>query len=298
MRVVLKEQSLSFPKRKKLGEREIDALYDSGVENLDGYRLIRVSSAIFFTSDNRRIVDPVGIYSSSLTGILSYFYCSDYFTSAMEQVFGGQKILLKYLPTDYAMAMNLLTADQRDECAIFLDVGYLSSTIGIVMGGAILQQRTFWAGQGQIAVRLMERFHLPYEAAVTLLTRSNLYLKRDAKAREVGWKGRYYEVPAGAFVEEVKAGLDELCEQVALFLESCESDELSSKPIFVTGEGLDGIRGALEHMSRRLNTVCEQLAPDLPYYNKPSMSSRIALIDMACKDNRASGGAFSSLFGG
>ncbi|MDE5547824.1 MAG: hypothetical protein K2J30_02375, partial [Clostridia bacterium] len=65
--------------------------------------------------------------------------------------------------------------------------------------------------------------------------------------------------------------------------------ELDYKPLYVSGEGLCGIRGALEHISKRIERVCEQLAPDLPYYNKPSMSSRIALLDMACGDSRKTG---------
>ena len=53
-------------------------------------------------------------------------------------------------------------------------------------------------------------------------------------------------------------------------------------------------------MSKRLSCVCEQVAPDLPYYNKPSMSSRIALIDMASEDSRTSGSLnrFLNIFGG
>ena len=70
--------------------------------------------------------------------------------------------------------------------------------------------------------------------------------------------------------------------------------------LYVTGEGLADIRGALEHVSKRVSRVCEMLAPDLPYYNKPAMSSRIALTDLAYEDHRK-GGFFNKLlniFGG
>ena len=72
-------------------------------------------------------------------------------------------------------------------------------------------------------------------------------------------------------------------------MEECAAKELDYKPLYVSGDGLADIRGALEHVSKRINRVCEQLAPDLPYYNKPSMSSRIALVDMAYEDQRKSG---------
>lgn len=298
--VVPKEQKLSFPKRVKLSAKELNTLFESGKEKLKGYRCIRVTSMIYITSDNRRVANPIGLYSTGLTGILSYFYCSDYFAKTMERVFSGKKITLRYLPTQFAMSAYLLSPELRDESAIFLDVGFLSSTICVLLGGGVCAQRSFWVGQGQIAVRLMEKFRLPYEAAVALLTRSNLYLRQDARDREFTFKGKTYEIPSESLTEEVKAGLDDICEQVNFFLEECTGRELDSKPIYVSGEGLDGIRGALEHMSRRLNTVCEQVSPDLPYYNKPSMSSRIALIDMAYEDSRMSGSFYrlSNIFGG
>ena len=286
MDVVPREQVISFPKRVKIGAKELRMLHESGAEQRDGYRLIRVTSMIYITSDNRRVANPIGVPSTGLSGILSYFYCSEYYIEAMERVFGNEKLTLRYLPTDFAMAAHLLSPEQRDEYAIFLDVGYLSSTICIVLGGGVLAQRTFWVGQGQIAVRLMERFRLPYEAAVSLLTRSNLYLKQDAKDREVAFKGRYFEIPTEELIEEIKDGLDELCEQVSEFMEECSGRELEYNPLYVSGEGMSEIRGALEHVSRRLSRTCELLVPDLPYYNKPAMSSRIALVDMAYEDHR------------
>ncbi len=296
--VVPRKQELSFPKRIKISQREIDALFESGKEKRKGFRLMRVTSMIYITSDDRRVADPEGVYSKGLKGVLSYFYCTEYFASAIENIFSDKKIKLHFLPTEFAMGAYLIPPETRDECAILLDAGYLSSTICVLLGNGVIAQRSFWVGQGQIAVRLMEKFHLDYDAALALLTRSNLYLKREEASKEFTFRGKTYEIPAAELIGEVKAGLDELCENVEKFMEDCASRELDSKPIYVTGEGLEGIRGALEHMSRRLNAVCEQLSPQLPYYNKPSMSSRISLIDMAYEDNRSGGSILSKIFGG
>ena len=80
-----------------------------------------------------------------------------------------------------------------------------------------------------------------------------------------------------------------MCEAIGGFLEDCSSKELDYKPLYISGEGLADIRGALEHISKRVSRICEQLAPDLPYYNKPAMSSRIALLAMAYDDHLQSG---------
>ena len=294
------EQDLGFPKKLKISNKELDQLFAMGRKPLDGWRYMRVTSMVYVTADNRRVADPVGLYSTGLSGVLSYFYVSEYFAGALEHVFSRRRIELHFLPTQFAMAAYLIPPETRDEYALFLDIGYLSSSFLVLLGNGVLAQRTYWAGEGQIAVRLMKRFSLPYEVATALLAKANLYLKREAKNREVVYGGRSYEIPTKEFIEEVKAGLDELCELVGRFMEECSGKELDSKPVYVSGEGFAGIRGALEHMSKRLSCVCEQVAPDLPYYNKPSMSSRIALIDMASEDSRKSGSLnrFLNFFGG
>ncbi len=299
-RVIPKEQVLSFPKKVKIGNKELDALFAGGKEEIKGFRFMRVSSMIYVTADNRRVADPTGLYSTGLSGVLSYFYCSEYFAKTIEGIFSQSSIRLYFLPTQFAMATYLIPPETRDEYALFLDVGYLSSTMCVLLGNGVLAQRTFWAGQGQIVVRLMQKFSLPYDAAAALLSKANLFMKKEAKNKEFTFHGVSYDIPVREFVEEVKAGLDDLCEEVGAFLEECSGKELDFKPLYVSGEGLDGIRGALEHMSKRLSCICEQLAPDLPYYNKPSMSSRIALVDMAYEDYRRCGSLYRlfKVFGG
>lgn len=297
-KVVPREQSIGFPKKIKIGSKELDALYESGEEELKGYRSIRATSMIYTTADDRRVADPTGLSSTGLKGAFSYFYCTEYFAKTIEKIFSERSLTLRFLPAQLAMGVYLISPETRDECALFLDVGFLSSTICVMLGGGVLLQETFWAGHGQIAVRLMQRFRIPYEAALALLQRANLYLKQDARSKEFLFQGVSYEIAADKLIEEVKAGLDELCEKISGFFEECAGIELDLKPLYISGEGLDGIRGATEHISKRLNRVCEQLAPNLPYYNKPSMSSRIALMDMAYEDQRRVGGLFHKIFGG
>ena len=294
-RVVPKEMSAGYPKKRKITERETDALFESGEEALKGHRLIRATSMIYVTADNRRTVNPYGISTTSLYGILSYFYCKNYFCETMERIFGRMKIAIRYLPTEFAMASYLIPAETRDEYAIFLDSGFLSTTVSVVLGGGTLAEETSWVGKGQIAFRVMEAFGLPYEAALALLKKTNLYVKSGGAKQEFVCDGVCYEIDPAKLADVVKEGLDEICESIADFLEACSGRELAFKPIYVSGEGITEIRGALEHISKRVSRVCELLVPDLPYYNKPTMSSRIALTAMATDDHRKRG-LFHRLF--
>ena len=299
-RVIPREQVIGFPKRRTIGHKDLAALFAGGREPLDGYRCIRATSMIYVTSDDRRVVDPVGLSSASLSGVLSYFYCSDYFAETMERIFSGMKIELSFLPAEYAMATYLIPSETRDEYALFLDVGFMSSSLCVLLGNGVLAQRTYFVGKGQIAAVLMQRFSLPYDAAVALLAKANLFVRSNSGKTEVSVQGVSYEVDTDELIEAVKEGLDAICEAIGGFLEECSAKELDFKPLYVSGEGLAEIRGALEHVSKRVSRVCEMLAPDLPYYNKPAMSSRIALTDLAYEDHRKSGFLYKllNIFGG
>ena len=283
--VVTRQQDIGFSKKRKITQRDLDALMTSGREELAGCTFMRATSMVYVTADNRRVVDPVGFSSTGLTGALSYFYCKNYFRTTMEKIFADMKISLKYLPTQYAMGSYLVPSETRDECALFVDAGFLSSTVSILLGNGVLVQETFWAGKGQIAVLLMEKFSLPYEAALALVGKANLFSKNEVGKTEFIYRGVAYEYSPEELAETVRVGLDSICERVSAFLEVNTDRELDYKPLYITGEGISEIRGAVEHVSKRLNRICEVLVPNLPYYNKPAMSSRIALADMAYDDN-------------
>ncbi len=300
VKVVPKEKHTGFQKKRRIGEKEIEALFESGKSKEPDYRFIRATSMIYTTTDRRRIVDPTGIVSEGLSGRLSYFYCSEYFASTVEKMFKGSKVELFFLPTQFAMASYLIPPETRDEYALFLDAGFLSSSVLVLLGGGVIAQRSFWWGRGQIADNVASRLDIPYEGALALLGKANLFVKKDAGSFEFVFRNETYDISVADLVEAVKEGLDGMCEYIYAILERCSGKDFDNKPLYVSGEGLWDIRGAHEYMSKRISRICEPIAPDLPYYDKPDMSSRIALLDMACADNRKRGIFYKLLngFGG
>ena len=286
-KVVAKEQDIGFPKKRKIVQKDLDALVAAGTEQIKGFRYMRASSMIYVTNDKQRVIDPIGISTAGLTGCISYFYCSEYFCSTVEDALKGLKINVRYLPTQFAMATYLIPSETRDECALFLDAGSLASSLSIVLGNGIMAQESFGSGKVHVALLVMERLNVPYEVALTLLHRANLFAKQEEREEklQILYRGEAYEFSPALLAEAVAEGLDGICEKAEEFLEGFDERELDCKPLFVSGEGLSDIRGAIEHISKRLNRLLEPVAPNLPYYNKPAMSSRIALADMAYDDN-------------
>ena len=291
-KVIAKEQDIGFPKKRKVTEKDTAVIYETGREEVKGYRYMRASSMIYVTNDKQHVVDPVGISTAGMTGCISYFYCSEYFCSTIEETLKGRKIHVRYLPTQFAMASYLIPSETRDECALFLDLGYLASTLCVVLGNGVMDQGSFWAGKGQIVCLVMERLNVSYNVALALMHKVNLFAKQEGDSAEYAqllYRGDVYEYSPALLAQTVEEGLDNICEQAGAFLEKFDERELDYKPLYVSGEGISDIRGAIEHIAKRLNRILEPVAPELPYYNTPAMSSRVALLDMACEDSRRSG---------
>jgi cell division ATPase FtsA len=214
--------------------------------------------------------------------------CSTYFTSLFREIlkeYGFSKVY--FVPSSYAQANYLLSAERRSECAVLLDAGTISSTISVIYGNGILRQATMPYGEGNILFALMSKFDWSYERAAEELKKANMFRRSPSDAPQSFYPDENY-VPPEKINEVIAAGLDELCEPLGNFLEQCPP-VVANRAILITGEGITGIRGGVEHISKRLNRESEIIAPNIPYYNKPSASSRIALLDYAAGDKQTEG---------
>lgn len=291
MRVVTKTHMIGLSSPRRICAADIETLCKDGYGSVeaDGYDEIEAAALYFITSDGRKVSDPRGIVSSTLQGNISYMLVSCYFLSLLKRIlteYGFKKV--RFLPSPYVQAEYLLDVDYRIGGAFLLDVGALSSTVCAVYGNGVYKQKTFWAGEGQIAALVYGETGMSFEEAASLVKNFNLY--RGANAKDDKEK----TVSLDRLSEIVKKGLDGICEPLSAFLDECPA--FSSRPILLTGEGITGIRGVEEHISGRVSRDVNVVAPELPYYNKPSMTSRIALLHRALEEEKKNG-FFRRIFG-
>ena len=189
--------------------------------------------------------------------------------------------------------MYLLPEKKREGYAFLLDVGFLTSSVSIVYGNGIVHEKSFDCGLGTILVSLMEELNIDYALAEEILAAANV--SGGSVPKELVWTSERGEAsfPVWQINEIVKCGLDVLCENVEKFFAENYREKaatvLAVNPISVTGEGIGGIAGAAEHISKRINRLTEIVSPDLPYYDKPVFSSRMALLHMALSDRKKRG---------
>lgn len=279
-----RDNFVGFSSKRKIGYIEIEEFFEKNFPP-DLYAdktLIRTACSYYVLSDKRRVLNPEGLLSSSLSGKASYIFCSDYFIRLVQEgISAAGKYSVEFIPSTYAQAIYLIPVESRSSGAALIDFGMCSTEIAVVYGNALTAMISIPMGEANIMYAVAEKYRLrTYDHISSVLTHSNLYIKSPNQI-----------IPIDDFPLEIKYAdvneiigqiLGALCEQIYNFLDRNENKFSGGvHGLYATGEGVIGIRGAVEKITYLLSMVVEVAKPDLPYYNKPRDSSALSLISYA-----------------
>lgn len=282
-KVYIKDSQLSFSKKKKITEEDVDSLFDNAfVLTSSKYTLINRSAIVYELDDFRRLANPIGAVSEILSGKLSFIVCSNYFIEAVKQtlIIAGFKNV-ECVSSALAQALYLVDAETRDRIAIIADIGYITTTFSIIQGDGIVYEHSFNFGGGYITAALVEKFDISFNVAEKLKRKINLGHVSSSTSFDVidGENGEYYST--NELKDVLKASLDQLCEQISLAFENSGYVIPDYVPLMVVGGGISYIRGAKEYVSNRLGMSVSILKPNVPLMDKPIESTILSLLDLA-----------------
>lgn len=280
--VTIKDSQISFPKKKKIDDKDVDALFDAAFVLSSARKvLINRSAVIFELDDYRRLNNPIGEYSEILKGRLSFITCDKYFIETVRPALRAVGVeSCEFVSSALAEAMYLLEPETRDRVAVILDVGHIISTFSLIQGDGILYQYSFGYGGGYITALLMRNLGVGYDVAEAVKRKVNL------SRFTVGGNNDLVNVGAGEYYnaekvrETIKISLDDLCEMVTDAVDNSGYVIPEYVSISLTGGGITHIRGAKEFVSGRLGCVIETLAPKIPLSGKPEEASLYSLLDL------------------
>ena len=304
--VQTKGHTISFPKKRKISQQDVDNLFESGLNDMlvEG-RCIRRSAMYFSLGDNRKYFTGESLYgtpTSLLKGALCYYFVSEVFYNELNKLLKGEKFSrVEFVPSTLAQATYLMSERKREGYAFLLDIGFLTTSISVIYGNGIVHEESFDCGVGTIRVALMEELGVDYPMAEEILRDANISGGVGAKDRVWISESSDRQFSVMRINDIIKYNLDSMCERIDKFFARYYKDKastgLTANPISITGEGLGEIKGVAEHVARRLNRLTEIVHPDLPYFDKPAFSSRISLLNTATKESRSKG-LIERLFGG
>ena len=281
--VMVKDSQISFAKKKRIQEEDVDALFDAAfVMTSAKHTLINRSAVVYELDDFRRLANPVGSVSSILKGKLSFVLCTNYFIEAVKPALVAAGIKnVECVSSALAQAMYLIDAETRDRTAILADIGYITTTFTIIQGDGLLYQKSFAYGGGYITAELSEKFGLDFAVAERLKKKISLSQLSSSASYDLieADNGEYYNLTE--LQQAVKNSLDGLCESIEETIEQSGYIIPEYVPLMITGGGISYIRGAKEHVSGRLNTIVSVIAPKVPLMDKPTESTTLSLLDIA-----------------
>lgn len=279
------DKVISFHTSQKITAAHVKAIEESSVPEVPENECVIKCGALYYVlSDKRRLLNPVGMASDSLRAKFSFFTCNVAFRDTVIRAakpFKSIKVF-NWLPQSYIEGNYLIDSEKKKGYTALFDFGYISSTFSVICGNGVAFSEAFSVGIGHIAVLLMEALDIPFDVATEFIKQVNLNAKERASANEkYVTGGEEYSCPASELRDLIKEGLDGICEMLETCIQSFVTKDMTGAPIYITGEGVGVLRGTIEHLSSRLVTPVETVAPKVPYYDKPKFSSLFSLLHAA-----------------
>ena len=276
------DKVISFQSPERISKRHVESLINASLPDVDEDSVIIKCSPLYYVlSDNRKVISPLGEVSSNLRARLSFFSCKTAFLECIQRAFESVSDVkvFNWIPGIYAQVMYLIEPEKRDNYAMILDLGEISSTFAVACGNGIAFSDSFSVGVNHVAVLLMEALDIPYDVALWFIKNVNLNSRdKVVSYEEYNDNGTIYSFPTSEMKDLIREGLDGICEMIEECRQSYVGKDLSNKPLLITGEGVGVIRGLNEHLSSRLVTPVEVVVPKLPYYDKPQFASLFSIL--------------------
>ena len=270
---------VSFPKAKRITAQDIAEIYDENDPYRDGSReRISVEIVSAFDDKGERLRDPIGRVTSCLRTHVSYVGAeSDILSSLRAGLLRHGVKGVRFLPSEFAAARALFSAEELESGVLLADVGYTVTSILHLSGNALVEMRTFALGGSMIPEGLTARYDLPFRVASALVPKINLGYK-DEGDYSLKYDATTYVCPIGEVNEMTKECVDCLALYLDRSIDSFKYEIPFGATLYVTGGGLGDVRFAREHLAKTLRRKVEFVHPTTPNFAKPYYSTAVGLI--------------------
>ena len=280
------EVSLNLGERRKIKKADIDALnYTASEKAKNGdVEIVSIAPITYVLDDGRLTLEPIGENASSLSARMSIVYASKEYIEFFNSIASKLEFeRVEYISEALCQSRFVLPKDKREELALLVDVGDLTTSIAFAKGQGLVGLTSFSRGGGFITNDLAEAFDLSISQANNLKEIIVLSLQ--------GKKGDFYELTGDNAVaqkillssanEVVKYRIDELGKVISRYLHLFAKDDFASVPVYLTGAGLTKIKGGRDYLAKCLGRNVNYAFPPLPGKDKPELASIYSLVSGA-----------------
>lgn len=281
---VTKSVNLKFPKVKKITQFDVDNIYKTGntFETDPEFTVINKSVVYYEVDSMKRVIDPISLKAKSITGNISYILAQREFIKIIKKICSDLRIEIKgFISANLAECLYLFEPSVRDKYALLVDVGYITTSVALCRGNALLYLSSFSLGGGYITSDLSECLHISFSEAERLKHKVVLgWNASQSDTYEIEGDEIIQTYSAKATNEIVSDRIEMICEYIQKCLDNCAYDLPDFLQINVTGGGFNFIRGVKSVLSKKLKRNIAIISPNLPNVNRPDYSSEVGLLNM------------------
>ena len=285
-------QELSLGKNKKITREHVLQLQELCKQQMDytNHTFVNISPISYHLNDSKKCIDPIGEVSNKIKGTFGVIVADNSFFKVINDAMkyaGVEKV--EYISSALAEALYLIDPEIRDSGAVVIDIGFISTSVAVVKGEALVHLCSFSMGGGHITGDLCQCLEITYEDAEKL--------KRKAVINhEASEDDRYDLTPEGAETTKsvsakltndiILARIESISTLIAKCLKAYTPENQTYMPMYLTGGGLCYLRGGKDALSKNLDTNIEMTAPKIPQMNRPHYSSSLGLLDIALQNKK------------
>ena len=275
-----KDLSLNLNKRKKITQNTLLKLFCSADNVISSTHTVINKSPIYYILDDTKTNNPIDCFASSITARTCFILVENQFLHLISSVMNEVRIRdFEFLSDILAQGVYMLPETERENGAVLVDCGYLTTCVAQFMGEGITDLKSFSMGGGLITSDISEILNLPFNIAEQVKRKLILTLKPTGLD--------YYEVYNSNEIEKISAKdannialarLDVIAENIQKCLDMFLIKPNEFAPIYLTGGGISYLKGIKHFLSEALGRKIEILTPCLQY-DLPDLSSVLCLLN-------------------
>lgn len=277
-------------KGRRIAGSDIDGLMDQAM-TLDvpgGYAVLHRCPA-WFKVDDVRTMEPLGQKGRTIMCKCGFILAETRFLEDVQRRLAALGLTVAdSISSTLAVALMVLSPEERDRGAIVIDAGYLYTEVSSVEGDALLFHHAIPMGGGHITADVAFGLELPMAQAE--LVKRAFSLEGAGDGPEDG-KDRVITIEYGSGQtrsfprEEVAAVLEprveEISDEIMGDIARSGLDMVPRAVYYLAGCALSGFQGGREFLSNRLERSLKVPTPRPGRYSDASLVSAMGLLDMA-----------------
>ncbi len=280
-----------FNKPRKISAQDVSQLQlRANPFNCDMERIVIEKAVCYYELDSvKKVVEPIGLEAKTITALVSVIAAERKIMDFFNRIFLSMGIKsYRYINSTYAEMMYLFVPAIRDKRVIFADIGYLATTVAFMRGDGVQYMVSIPMGGAHIISDIAYYFGVDYEVGEKIFSKLDLtYGAEPVDTYSAGEDG-IPDLPRLKVNEIVTSRLEDIARYVRRALDGSPIQYPPYLPLYISGDGITGIRGAKELLARKVGRNVEEAVPSTPGYGKPQYSAALGAVFYAfsAEENR------------